>query len=82
MSTEFKVVFEGEVEPRLAARLNAAIQGAVLSVVASEFPNPEDPGEPHGPGAPHEDLLRRPIINGIWFDGALIPTLAARGAED
>ncbi|MDQ6948525.1 MAG: hypothetical protein M3256_20270 [Actinomycetota bacterium] len=70
MATEFKVVFEGELNEDAIEILNRAIQSAVLAVLPS-FPNPDDSG-PVGPGGPVEGALGNaftvnPRIRGIIF---------------
>jgi hypothetical protein len=72
MAKEFKVVFEGEVSERFAAQVNAAIQSAVLNLVASNFPDPEGTDVPlRNPGGPIEESIR---LRGIYF----LPNMAAR----
>lgn len=65
MATEFKVVFEGEISPTMAAEVNRAVQKAVLNIVADSFPNPDDDNpRHHGPAGPVE-LSSRILIRGI-----------------
>ncbi|HEX3424771.1 MAG TPA: hypothetical protein VHT30_01475 [Acidimicrobiales bacterium] len=69
MSTEFKVVFEGELPGRVAVHMNVALQAAALNVIASYFPDPDGPDpSPRGPGGPVEAFVLPPSYRGIIFE--------------
>ena len=84
MSTDFNVVFEGEIPARVATHLNVALQAAALNVISAYYPDPDGPEVPHrGPGGPVEGgteveaLFLPPRYRGIIFD----PNLAVRTAS-